>query len=1016
MLTTSSPKFFRRPKPIPPLNVDLNSNNGKEIEWSNTCLTNSLLKAKNKKTVKNKIKIFHQNIQHLASKIEQLHIVLEEINPDIIVLSEHDMKVEAIGRLNLENYIVNSYFSRKLSCKGGIMILGKKEIEWRQVKMPGSMLANTFLEEKQFEYCLCLYKFKNNNYKVVVVGIYRSPSSNTEIFIDRLNILLTFLSKICHRIVVAGDVNINVLVNSREHRLLKNTLKAHNMYYLIDFPTRVTAHSETAIDNFFVKNIDQSSVEVEGLITCLSDHDGQKLEINFNTTPEKQQKPIKQEKRCFSKENILIFSKIVQKENWFEVYHSPPKDKYSHFLSSLQYYFEIAFPKKVISKKKVNKSWVTDKLKDEKQEIVKLHNDVKRSKNKKLSILLKDKKKAFRKNIYKTKKQFFENKISKSDNIQKTVWQIINSEVGSKCKKNLTNFKLKENNCITDNPQYISNLFNNYFTNCIHNLSCKINETSITRGENFNKKPQFNLKSTTLEEVERVIGSLKNKQSCGYDEIPIIVLKECKKILSPILTHLINSSFVTGYFPDELKISKVIPVHKKDSLTEKSNYRPISLLPTISKVYEKIVANQFMEFLNSNNLIDDIQHGFRPERSVTSAAVAFLETIIESVDKGKVTIGVFMDVSKAFDSVNHKVLINKLKTLNVAKHSLEWFASYLENRKQFVEITHLTKLNKVIKVTSEVQKISMGVPQGSILGPLLFMCYLKNMSSALKNVPEKNLCLYADDSNLSLSANKVEDLEILAYFELLNLQGFLKGHNLTLNAKKTKYISFKTMQNKNNYDLSIKVDEQFINKEKKIKFLGLVIDENLNWNEHVNKVLANINSGIYALRKMSSLCNLTTLKSIYFSFIHSHISYGICLYGSTKNENLYSILKCQKKAIRIILNLDRDTSVQEHFKKLKILTVYGQYVFEAIISYKMYHFQSAFTSKFHTYNTRGGPQTTVPQHRLEFFRKKTSYMGAKFFKHLPQILQSDGNPISFKRKLRSFLIDKAIYSLDEYWR
>jgi len=295
--------------------------------------------------------------------------------------------------------------------------------------------------------------------------------------------------------------------------------------------------------------------------------------------------------------------------------------------------------------------------------------------------------------------------------------------------------------------------------------------------------------------------------------------------------------------------------------------------------------------------------------------------------KGEKVLGIYMDLTNAFDSVCHKTLLKKLQDFGIKGINLKWFQSYLSGREQFVEITS-NKNNYQTKVTSAKHFIKWGVPQGSILGPILFLCYIKDLPKTIANPINNKLCLYADDSNLKVSGKNVNDLEISAFVELTNIQQFLNTNNLYLNASKMNFMPFSTKQNKNKTEPNLIVNSTSIEQVSNTKFLGLHIDKHLDWNFHIEKLLKILNSGLFALKKMSYLCNLDALKKVYFAHIHSHICYGISLYGATSKQNLNKILTVQKKAIRIMLHLKTDESVKLHFKELNILTFYGAYIFE----------------------------------------------------------------------------------------
>lgn len=944
-------------------------------------------------------------------------VVLYELNPQIVLLTEHDVRPNEIDRLNIDSYVINNYYCRNNTTKGGgVMILCKKDLQWKKVELPKS-LKDLILEDKQFECCAC--KYSVGKLKILVIAIYRSPCSSYITFLDRLNKMTDFFSKKYRYIIFGGDININVLANGNDHKLLKNTLKSHCMRYLIDFPTRVTDTSKTAIDNFFIKNMDDLCPQVEGAITLLSDHDAQILHLKNTNLNNKKKNPLKKEVHNLSPKNLIYFKDLLTNETWNNVYLAPVDKKYDEFCNLFQYYFNQSFPKiKIVNKPKRN--WISDDLKNEKKLILDLAKENRNNPNLKLTVSLKQKQKHFKNNVKTAKKMFFENKIKKSSNIQKTTWHIINSEVSNKNKNKHENIIIEENDCTVTNPKSISNMFNNYFINMVSNkkLSIANNDSTKTFSENHNYfRKMFNLKVTNSKEVVNVIKSLKNTNSTGFDDIPISIIKEVKYHLSGILTHLINSSFISGIFPNQLKTSKIIPIHKRDNPKKLSNYRPISLLPVISKIYEKIVNNQLTKYLDENKLLINNQHGFRPGKSVITGAVSFIESVIDSVDKGNCTIGIFMDLSKAFDSVDHSLLIDKLKLLGISMDSLNWFQSYLLNRNQFVEITHTTSNNEIIKTLSNFQTVKLGVPQGSILGPLLFLCYINNINQALSNNTHHNLCLYADDANLQITAETMDDLELHSTIEIENIGHYLENLHLMLNTDKTNFLQFKTKQNKQTTYPVIRYISQTIEKKSSTTFLGLNIDEHLSWDEHIHKTLSKISSGIYSLYRMSFFCTQGTLRSIYFANIHSHITFGCCLYGSTSKYNLDNILKQQKRAIRIILQLKTNETVKAHFKNLNILTVYGQYIYETILIARTNQKinETAIPTNTHQYNTRNKNEIIISHHNLKFFEKKPNYVGTKFIKNLPAHIKNEEKLKKFKKILKKYLTEKCLYSLDEYF-
>jgi len=377
-------------------------------------------------------------------------------------------------------------------------------------------------------------------------------------------------------------------------------------------------------------------------------------------------------------------------------------------------------------------------------------------------------------------------------------------------------------------------------------------------------------------------------------------------------------------------------------------------------------------------------------------------------------VGIFMDISKAFDSISHNVLLKKLKYMGIEDIQLKWFQSYLTNRKQYVEISH-THNNKVTKVKSQTKIIKHGVPQGSILGPLLFICYMKNMPDYLQpygNV-KNELCLYADDSNLIISSKIEHEVEMSAYLNLSNLHNFFIGNKLLLNTEKTNFISFHTKQSRKNHNPLILVNENEVVKLNETKFLGLIIDKNLSWDKHIDHIVKKINSGLYVLRRMAYVCEMNVLKLIYHAHIQSHIAYGISVYGGTSNQNLKKILILQKKALRIMLKIGNDESVKDQFRELKILTVFSLYIFECIMLVRNHSLEFTSHGEIHQYNTRNKNEKVLPQHKLEYFKKKPSYAGLKFLQAIPKEIKETPNNNKFKSLLKEFLINKACYAIED---
>lgn len=971
----------------------------------------------------NSITIFHQNIQHLESRKESLEIVLEEIKPNIVVLTEHNMKQLELDRFNLSNFYITSSYSRSTTSGGGVVILSRGGLNSKALALKK---IEDLTDDKLFECCMAKYKF--NKWSFVLVGVYRKPQLQNLEFLSRLDKLIELLSalKDVKDFVIAGDFNLNVLNCTPEIQHFKNILKSHSVHYLVDFPTRVTANTSTAIDNILT-NIDKSLSHVIGIVTALSDHDGQILELTIPGAKDFVNNYEYTVQRDFSVNNMNVFNCILSRENWMPVYLAKVEDKFKLFNSIFHYNFDLVFTKKKV-KKYVNKSkfnWINQDLVTEQKDIVKLTKQAKSSGNVEMLNYTKFINMNYKRRLINAKKTFYDQLINKSDNVSKKTWEIINLETGKKSKGIKDSpHEIRIHDEVISDPLSISNCFNNYFVEVIENLingapskpQLKNNQNVTSFLDQINIKIPFRCRPVDEEELGKIISTLKNKSSSGHDEVPLKLIKYVGKSLLKPLVHLINSSLITGIFPNCLKISKVVPIYKKGERHEIGNYRPVSVLPSISKIYERVMYNRLVDHLQNNNLFDEQQHGFRKGKSTTTALLNFSETIIDAVDNGNNVAGIFMDLSKAFDSISHEILLHKLKDFGILNNYLNWFRSYLSERMQYVEIMSKNK-NTLIRYRSETLTIKHGVPQGSILGPLLFLCYVQGMPSILKNIlgTGSRLILYADDANLVTTAKSHHDLETACQEQMKIIETFFIQNSLFLNGNKTNQIIFSTKQNKNAREIDVFVEGNKIESLKLTKFLGVEVDNNLSWDQHIQKLASKISSGLYVLRRMSLLCSLDTLKTVYFAHIHSHISYGLAVYGGTSKNNLDTILIFQKKALRILLNLEDQISVKNKFSELNILTVYDQYILECIMCVRYKYNELDRHSSIHSYNTRHRNNLNLAQHRLSFFTKKATHFGSKCLNHLPENLKSKINNKNFKHLVKNYLLKKSCYSKEEFF-
>ena len=339
--------------------------------------------------------------------------------------------------------------------------------------------------------------------------------------------------------------------------------------------------------------------------------------------------------------------------------------------------------------------------------------------------------------------------------------------------------------------------------------------------------------------------------------------------------HICSLSLKTGVFPEQLKIAKITPVYKKGEKSEFTNYRPISILPVISKLLERIMYNRIYKHITKNNLLYTKQFGFQAKNSTSFAIIKLIDQIAKAFDENKFTLGIFIDLSKAFDTVDHSILLEKLKYYGIKHTAHQWLSNYLTNRKQYLSYN---------TSSTDYSSIACGVPQGSIMGPLLFLIYVNDLqyvSSILDTI------MFADDTNLFLSERNIKKLFSTMNTELTKLNNWFSANKLSLNETKTVYSFFHPLNKSDTIPLilpSLKINNHTIKRETSIKFLGVIIDENITWRNHINYLSNKISKNIGVMYRARRFLNLQNMKYLYFSLIHSYINYGNIAWGSTKTK------------------------------------------------------------------------------------------------------------------------------------
>ena len=496
----------------------------------------------------------------------------------------------------------------------------------------------------------------------------------------------------------------------------------------------------------------------------------------------------------------------------------------------------------------------------------------------------------------------------------------------------------------------------------------------------------FYIAPVTEKEVVALIASLKPSKTPDVYGMSPYLLRRVGDLVAVPLTHHINNAFLTGEYPDELKIARVIPIHKSGDNNSPNNYRPISIMPTFSKVFEKALQIRLMNYLEEKNLIASEQHGFRSKRSTATAITKMVELIVEAFDRGEECCIVCCDLSKAFDTVNHEILLMKLDSIGVRGVANQIFKSYLQNRKQLVDLG-------VEK--SQIGSVSSGVAQGSVLAALLFLVFINDLPP---NITHANVSVYADDTSLMTTSNdrqKLIDMTRAAQDEAAEWFG---ANSLLLNVGKTQHL---TVSTRRGGDLD----------RDAVSFLGVTINSELTWKDHIAALSKKLTPAIYAIRRIRRIATQTAALTTYHAFFMARATYAIIVWGASHEAHRVFIL--QKEAVRAATGAEYRASCKELFKSNKLITIPSAYILASIMHVHCNKHKYCQRRDIHNYDTRNKDHMDEPIRRLTKTQNSTFHVALKLYNSLPEAMKTM-TIRQMKTTLKQILIENAFYSIDEF--
>ena len=596
------------------------------------------------------------------------------------------------------------------------------------------------------------------------------------------------------------------------------------------------------------------------------------------------------------------------------------------------------------------------------------------------------------------------------------MWKHI-KDINGKSKENKLPDELTVNGNSTTDPHIISECLNTFFSTISDKLKSEkpqeIPQFETSTLDNYIKTKipntvQFGIPLMKMTNLITSLKSLDVTKATGLDCITPRILKTSAEAVAPTLLEIINLSLINGKFPESLKLAKIKPIHKGGTKSDPSNYRPISVLPVLSKIVEKHVTKHLFAYLKKYDILHKSQSGFRKNHSCNTALLGLLDKWLKNIEKGEITGAVFFDLRKAFDVVDHEILLKKLKSHKFDNRTMEWMASYLTNRRQCI-------VDKT--ATSSLQQVISGVPQGSVLGPVLFLIFINDMPLFINEAYAE---IYADDTTAHTAHKDQNVVEVKLQGSSTDFKFWCIVHKMFVNLTKTSSMSIGSRQNLSNYDeLNITIDNEDISNVDNQKLLGIIIDKTLSWDKQIDSVCLNITRRITLVKLLSKYVDMPNLKLYYNSYILPIFDYGCMIWGQCSNYNINRLLKLQKRAARIILRADFMTPSNEMFQELGWLTFTNRVeyhicimVFKSLNGQAPEYLSSLLTkcSETNTRNLRSSKQEIlkVPFARTAYYKKSFSVTGPKLWNALPLEIRKSTSLDTLKTSVKKYYLNKQL--------
>lgn len=914
------------------------------------------------------------NARSIKNKTDQIELILKssKLRIHIIIVSETWLRPGEEKFVNIPDY--NACYVSRDKHGGGVGIFIDKMIPFKMIKEHNSDLS--------------MLTVNIVNVKLNVTVVYRPPDYKMNDFLQQYENFLESVSG--SKNIVIGDFNLDLLKNTDATLRYREIYRTYDYHILNEtMPTRMS-NNPSLIDH--VASNFESNDELSLMDHSISDHRLQVLGL-----PKPKQPYRKAEKKYKVFQNIDYPEARKQLVRLTQNLHqfTDPTTLYDRleeiFINNRHVQVKEVY--RVVGKEWISqKSLLLMKKRDRYyKKLKKQGTDYYKRKHEEYSGKVK-------KQIKYEKKSYYKAEFGRSLGDAKKTWRTVNRIIHNKSQASHSSVpSLKENGALLTEPKDISNSFNHFFINVGQDLSGGIQHIPVNRLDSVRDSLFFS--PVTAIEVENIISLMDKNKACGVDSITVDSVQHLKTEVSIILTKLINLSLQDGVVPDKLKIARVKPLFKKGDCELSSNYRPVSVLPIFSKVLEVCVNGRLQSFLVRNDFLYGGQYGFCRGRDTETAVLDLISDLQMKMDRGLACSLVSLDLQKAFDTVDHDIMLVRLGEAGIRGVPYHWFKNYLLNRKQYVSVNN---------VNSSLETIRCGVPQGSVLGPTLFLIYINSIG---KLSLRGNIKLYADDTTLVYYGTDVEMIKSDICNDLSQVSTWLKSHKLTANVEKSSYM-FLSRKNLNGVQHNILFENQQLQNTSVIKYVGLLIDSTLSWSAHIDHIRKKIAPFVGLLFKVGYLLTKKLRKQLYYAHIYSHLHYLISVWGTAANCILNPLRVLQNKSIKNVFKLPLRYHTEQLYKMSKFLNINQIYRFKTILyiyyiskKYKGSNISFVNVPNIHNYHTRQVNDIYLTRVRSNIGLNSIYHRGVKLYNDLPLSLRSITKPVLFKGRLREFILN-----------